>query len=58
MLMEVFESLLAFLNREYISYSAQYIFRKYWQEYCTLCLDVITEKKVACAYFDEVVAEK
>ena len=26
-----------FLNREYISYSAQYIFRKYWKEYYTLC---------------------
>ena len=42
-----------FLNREYISYSGQYIFRKYWNEYYTLCKDVIVEKKVACANFDD-----
>ena len=58
MFMQIFESLLVcffyFLNREYVSYSAQYILTKYWQEYYTLCLDVIAEKKVACANFDEV----
>ena len=43
-----------FLNRQYVSYSAQYILTKYWQEYYTLCLDVIAETKVACANFDEV----
>ena len=56
MLMQIFESLLVcffyFLNREYVSYSAHYILTKYWQEYYTLCLDVIAEKKVA--NFDEV----
>ena len=26
-----------FLNREYICYSGQCIFRKYWKEYYTLC---------------------
>ena len=31
--MQILESLLAFLNREYISYSTQYIFRKYSREY-------------------------
>ena len=36
MLMEILESLLAFFNREYISYSAQYISKKYWQEYHNL----------------------
>ena len=58
MLMQIFESLLVcffyFLNRQYVSYSAQYILTKYWQEYYTLCLDVIAETKVACANFDEV----
>ena len=42
-----------FLNREYISYSGQHIFRKYWKEYYTLCKDVVVEKKVACANFDD-----
>ena len=43
MLMQIFESWLAFFNREYISYSAQYIFKKYWQEYYTLCQEVIVK---------------
>ena len=55
MLKQVFKSLLVFFNREYISCSAQYIFRKYWQEYNTLCLNVITGKKIARANLDEVV---
>ena len=43
---------LIFLNREYIFYSAQYIFRKYWKEKYTLCQDNYVEKEVACANFN------
>ena len=43
--MQVFKSLAAFFERENIYYSAQYIFRKYWQDYYTLCSDVIVEKQ-------------
>lgn len=43
-----------FLNKENISYSDQGIlYRKYWEEYYTLCEDVIVEKKVACDNFDD-----
>ena len=42
-----------FLNKENISYSDQGIlYRKYWEEYYTLCEDVIIEKKVACANYN------
>ena len=42
-----------FLNKENISYSDQGIlYRKYWEEYYTLCEDVIVEKKVACANYN------
>ena len=43
MLMQIFESWFAFFNRECISYSAQYIFKKYWQQYFPLCKDVIVK---------------
>ena len=32
-----------FFNREYISYSALYIFKKHWQEYYALCQEVIVK---------------
>ena len=32
-----------FFNREYVSYSAQYICKIYWQEYYTLCQEVIVK---------------
>ena len=44
---------LLFLSREYISYSAQYIFRKYWCEYYTLLvLYVIVEIEVVGTIFN------
>ena len=43
--MQVFKSLAAFFEWLNTSYSAQYIFRKYWQDYYTLCSDVIVEKQ-------------
>ena len=43
MLMQIFKSWLAFFNREYIFYSAQYIFKEYWQEYYTFIQELIVK---------------
>ena len=36
-----------FFNREYISYSVQYIFKKYWEEYYILCVKILLLKEMS-----------